>query len=118
MKVKNRAKGLELDGVEYCASFTKLTKGLMGKKQGKALLHFKKEGIFGIWMLFMRFPIDIAFISKDREIITIGRNLKPISLNLNTWKIYYPTKKAQYVLEVEQGGLSKFEIGDKLEFIF
>ena len=116
MKIKNTTKEIEFENIKLCRSFGSLMKGLMFKKEGKALLDFKKEGFYGIWMLFMRFSLDMAFLNKNKEIVDIKRNIRPISINPKTWKTFYPKKSARYVLEVEKGKLKDFEIGDQLEF--
>ncbi len=104
--------------VILCNTEFSRAKGLMFKKTGRALLSFKHSGIYGIWMLFMRFPIDLAFVSKEKKIIDLKRNIFPLSLNPKTWKIYYPQKKCQFVLESKAGELANFEINDQLDFIF
>ncbi len=116
MKIKNTTKEIELEHIKLCRSFGSLMKGLMFKKEGKALLDFKREGFYGIWMLFMRFSIDMAFLDKNKEIIDLKRNVQPISINPKTWKTFYPKKRARYVLEVEHGRLDQFTIGDHLDF--
>ncbi len=118
MIVKNKTKQIEIKDVILCNNEFSKIKGLMFKKKGRALLSFDFEKIYGIWMLFMRFSIDLAFIDKEKKIVDLKRNVPPINFNPKTWKTYYPKKKCQFILETEKGVLEKFEINDQLDFIF
>lgn len=91
--------------------------GRIGKKDG-LLLVFPLEGRWmnGIWMAWMRFHIDLIFISSEKRIVGIERELKPISLNPKTWKIYFPKKKAKYALELNAGCAEGLNEGDLLDF--
>lgn len=93
-----------------------LVKGLMFKRRGRLLLDFGKECKPGIWMLFMKFPLDLIFLDSSGKIVDIIENVKPFSLNPKTWKIYYPRKNCRYCLEVEAGFVKKFkiEVGKKI----
>jgi len=75
---------------------------------------FEKEQKPGIWMLGMRFPIDIVFLNSKKQVITIARNAQPCSLNPRTWHVYYPQKPVQYVLEVNAGAAQGTHKGDRL----
>ena len=92
--------------------------GLMFRKRGRILMRFAFHGKHSIWMPFMRFPIDIIYIDADKCIVDIISDAKPIGLDIQTWKIYYPCKKCKYILEVESGLAERklFKVGDSLEF--
>lgn len=108
--------------IEKADSFWKKAKGLMFRKEldnKKGMLFtFENEDLVGIWMLFMRFPIDLIFLDFDKQIVEIRKNIKPVSLNPRTWKVYYPDVPAKYILEINSGVARKTgtEIGDILDF--
>jgi hypothetical protein len=95
-------------------------KGLMFRKTGKMLFISQKEASYQIWMLFMRFPIDIIFIDKENRIIDIIEHAVPLSWRPQTWTIYTPQKKCLYVLEAESGVVrkKKWSVGDMTEIYF
>ncbi len=108
--------------LERADSALKKTKGLMFRKdmtkEKGLLMVFERERKHEIWMLGMRFPIDIVFISRDKRIVDIKHSVKPLGKNPKTWKIYRPSKPCKYVLEINSGMIkkTKTEIGDMLEF--
>ncbi len=89
----------------------------IGKKEG-LLLVFPVESRWknGIWMLGMRFSIDVIFIGKDKMIVSIEKNLRPITLNPCTWKTYFPKRSAKYALEVNAGCSEGLKEGNLLGF--
>ncbi len=98
-------------------------KGLSGKKslgENEGLLFiFKKEDYHGIWMKNMKFPIDIAWINKDKKIIYIENNVSPDTYP----KVFYAFKNnlpmlSFYILETKANFFEKYEIktGNKLKF--
>ena len=104
----NKRLGLELRRLEVAASFWSLAKGLMFRKgmpKGSALLmDLGKPKMAGIWMLFMRFPIDIIFLDENLRTVGEKKNARPLRFyNPLTWRVYYPKKKARYVLEIKSG---------------
>ena len=106
-----------------CATTTRSqARGLMFRKQlseqGGLLFVFKRSDIYGIWMLFMRFPIDIVFLDKEKKIVDVVQNAPPLSLRWNTWRIYKPKEPAMYILEVNAGFCEKkkLHVGDQLQF--
>jgi len=118
MILKNITKKSEIKNVEIADSFLSKIKGLMFKKKGRLLLKFYFQDYHKIWMLFMKFSIGLVFIDKNKKIIDIIENAKPITFNPKTWKIYGPKKKCKYILEVESGLVKskKFVAGDQLRF--
>jgi uncharacterized membrane protein (UPF0127 family) len=71
----------------------------------------------GIWMLGMRFPIDIVFLDPERRVIRIVENAKPLGLSWKTWKISFPPGPAGFVLELPAGRVreTKTQVGDAVE---
>jgi uncharacterized membrane protein (UPF0127 family) len=121
MKITNLSTSKVLaERAELAASFWKKAKGLMFSKEPRAILmDFRNEGRPSIWMPFMRFPIDIIFISKDRKVVDVKEDCPPLRfLNPLTWKLFWPKEKARYALEVEAGLARKTgtKPGDELGF--
>jgi len=121
--IRNKTKNVTLaTEIEFANSMFSKARGLMFRSalpNGKSMLFtFGSEDHVGIWMLFMRFPIDLVYLDSRKRIISIYENIKPINLNPNTWKVYYPNTPAKYVLELSQGTVKKTgtELGDILDF--
>lgn len=64
-----------------------------------------------IHTFFMKFPIDVVFLTKDLKIVKIYRDLKP-------WKMTGISFKTKDVLEIK-GGTLPLDVneGDDLEFV-
>ncbi len=107
---------------ELADSVGKQTKGLMFRKSldrdSGLLMAFARERKHEIWMMGMRFPIDIIFIGRDKRIVDIKHSVRPMSANPLTWRIYWPKKPCAYVLETAAGVAKDTgtRIGDMLEF--
>ena len=104
---------------EVADTFAKRSKGLMfreslGENEGM-LFVFDNEDYHSFWMLNTRIPLDIIWISKDKEIVHIERDVKPCD---ETCPNYVPTEKALYVLEVNANYTlrNNIEIVDKVLF--
>ena len=115
MQIKNITKKKEIEAMR-AGSPLALTRGLMFKKSGNMLLEFPFSARHGIWMLCMRYPLDLIFIDSQKHVAEIIKNVPPLTLDMRTWKIYHPKKVARYVLEVEAGISKDYSIGDSLEF--
>lgn len=115
--IKNKTKNKNIE-VMHAKSPLALTKGLMFKKKGNMLLEFPLSARHSIWMLFMRYPLDLIYIDKQKKITQIKKNIPPITLNPKTWKTYHPKEKAKYVLEMQACEPRDFEFsaGDTLQF--
>jgi len=82
-------------------------------KQDKAMLFvFEKEGVYSFHMRNVNFPLDIVWLSKNKEIVFIKTNALPEEENI------VPNKKAKYVLEFNAGIIESLGagIGDKFTF--
>ncbi len=91
-------------------SIFQLTKGLMFKKSGRALLVFPLNAKHSIWMACMKYSLDLIFIDENYKIVDIFEDVKPLTLNPKTWKTYIPKQKCRYVLEVESGLIKKYDL--------
>lgn len=94
--------------VEVADTWWKRAKGLMFREKlppmHGLLIEFPEPGKWGIWMLFMRFPLDLIFLDEKMQVVDAKANIPPVSLNPRTWKIYKPRKPAKYVLEISALG--------------
>jgi uncharacterized protein len=62
-----------------------------------------------IHMLFMNFDICVVWLDKSYQVCDIQYAKK--------WRLaYFPTKSAQYVLELHPSKITEFHIGDQLQF--
>ena len=91
--------------VEVADTWWKRTKGLMFREKlppmHGLLIEFPEPGKWGIWMLFMRFPLDLIFLDEKMQVVDAVHNTPPVSLlKPKTWKIYKPRKPAKYVMEI------------------
>lgn len=92
--------------------------GLSGKeglKDDEGLLFvFDTEGYYGFWMKDMNFPIDIAWLDKNKQIIYIESNVSPTTYP----KVFSPSAPSLYVLETKANFFenNKIKIGDVAEF--
>ena len=90
-----------------------------GENQGMLFI-FKNIGVYPFWMKNTLIPLDIIWISKDKEIlkvVSIANNVKPCKDNiLTSCEVYTPDEKALYVLEVNAGFVdeNKIEIGSRV----
>jgi uncharacterized membrane protein (UPF0127 family) len=77
------------------------------------LFDFKTDSDWRIWMLKMRFNIDIAWLNKDGKVIFIKHNATPGSYP----EAYHAGQPSRYVIELPAGTLKNqnVNIGDKLK---
>src|SRR3989338_10801011 len=77
--------------------------GLSGRSDlpsGKGMLFvFESDGLWGIWMKDMQFPIDIVWAGADGKVITVADNVAPETYP----KVFSPSAPARYVLELPAG---------------
>ncbi len=87
-------------------TFAKQMLGLMHRpslKRSEAMLFvFGRQGVYPIWMLNMRFPIDILWLDQSLTVVSIVHSAKPCSSIFNC-RSYSNSKKAAYVLETNAG---------------
>lgn len=82
--------------------------GLLSKKRAETLV-FKTR--FGIHTFFLKFPIDLIVISKEKRVVFVKKNIMPNKIVV--WNIKY-----NVVIELPKGYIKKSntKIGDILEF--
>lgn len=94
------------------------TKGLSGTDalpDGRAMLFvFDTPGLYGFWMVDMKYSIDMIWINKDKQVVFIKEHATPESYP----ETFTPTSPALYVLEVPDGFVKNHEVkvGDVVGF--
>jgi uncharacterized membrane protein (UPF0127 family) len=74
------------------------------------LFDFKQDGIWKMWMLKMRFNLDMAWLDANGKVVYIRENLTPDTFP----NVFIPDSNARYVLEVNAGSLKAagLKVGD------
>lgn len=70
------------------------------------LFDFKQDGDWRMWMVQMRFPIDIAWLDKNYKILKIKSNAKPADFP----EVYYADAPSRYVIELNSGVFKELDI--------
>lgn len=89
--------------------------GTLSLRQDEALLFvYDKDDKWPIWMKDMNYAIDIVWLSKDKEVVYIVKNVQPD----NQSSSFVPKHNARYVVEFVAGTVDKktISIGDKAMF--
>lgn len=104
--------------VEIADSEPERVRGLSGREalpeDAGLLFVFEQEGFHGIWMKEMRFPIDIAWLDREKKIIHIETEV-----SVETYpKIFNAAAPSLYVLEAAAGVFEKMKIkiGERADF--
>lgn len=71
------------------------------------LLEFEDDAMWAIWMKGMKFPIDIIWLDKNKQVVHIESNVEPEG---SPYTEYRPPVPARYVLEISAGGANKSNI--------
>jgi uncharacterized membrane protein (UPF0127 family) len=105
--------------IEVVDSKEEINRGLMYRphmpEMAGMLFIFPREEVRSFWMKNTYISLDILFINDVQEIVTIQPNTQPLSTQ--SVPSYKP---ARYVVEVNAGFTSKYQIkeGDRIEFDF
>jgi len=73
---------------------------------GGMLFDFKENGDWQIWMLQMRFPIDIAWLTKDGKVVKIKPSAQPGDYP----EVYHAEQPSWYVIEVPTGTFDRLQV--------
>jgi uncharacterized membrane protein (UPF0127 family) len=100
---------------KYCVSFTCRLRGLMFRRslaaeEGLLLVQSRENRLdAAIHMLFMWVDLAVVWINAASEVVDVrlARRWRPI---------YVPTRPALYVLELAEGHLADFKVGDQVKF--
>jgi uncharacterized membrane protein (UPF0127 family) len=82
-------------------------------KMGTGMLFlYDLSGEYGFWMKEMNFAIDIIWVDKNDEVITIESRVSPRSYP----HVFYPSRNAKKVIEVSTGVAEELgvKVGDQL----
>ena len=103
--------------VEVAKTVEERRVGLMYRKKllnnEGMLFIFPREKIIQLWMKNTYIPLDVIFISENKVIVDIKKNMEKLSETIVESKV-----KSRYALEVNAGLINKLdiEIGDKVLF--
>lgn len=106
--------------VELATNTVAIEKGLSGRislDHDKGMLFvFEKPAKYRFWMPDMNFPIDIIWVNNS-TVVHISKNVTNI-FNKENPTFYTPKEPAQYVIEVNAGFSSMYNIilGDEVIF--
>ena len=81
--------------------------GLMGRPglaRGQGLWI---EPCHSVHTFFMRFPIDVVYVDRDRRVIDVCHSVAP-------WRAHLPRVGARAVLELPAGAAAALKEGDRL----
>ncbi len=104
---------LEIAKTEYERQLGLMNRNTMEENQGMLFI-FQVERLQSFWMRNTLIPLDIIFINKNNEIVTIHKNTKVLST-----QSYPSSEPAIYVLEVNGGFTDRKNIvkGDKIFWV-
>ena len=103
--------------VEVSKTVEERSTGLMYRKKllnnEGMLFIFPREKIIQLWMKNTYIPLDVIFISENKVIVDIKKNMEKLSETIVKSKV-----KSRYALEFNAGLINKLniEIGDKVLF--
>ena len=103
--------------VEVAKTIEERRTGLMYRKKllnnEGMLFIFPREKIIQLWMKNTYIPLDVIFISENKVIVDIKKNMEKLSETIVKSKV-----KSRYALEFNAGLINKLDIkiGDKILF--
>ena len=103
--------------VEVAKTIEERRNGLMYRKKllnnEGMLFIFPREKIIQLWMKNTYIPLDVIFISENKVIVDIKKNMEKLSETIVKSKV-----KSRYALEFNAGLINKLDIkiGDKVLF--
>lgn len=92
-------------------------RGLSGRTAlpaGRGMLFvFDQNGMYGIWMKKMNFPLDVLWFDQNFRIVGMRQDMLPSTFP----EVFYPNEPALYALEVPSGAVrqSGVTVGDTLQ---
>ena len=110
--------------VELALSPAQRVQGLSGRPElapGTGMLFvYTQEGRYSFWMIDMRFPLDLLWISAQCAVLEITPNVPPPAPGQTPAELprYVPETPVQYVLEVNAGDVESagIQVGDPVAF--
>lgn len=114
VQVRNTNRGVDLgQRIERATSFLQRGRGLMFRAAllpGGGMLI---DPCSSVHMFWMRFALDIVYVSKNHEVVRVQTNLKP-------WRVGpLITRGARYVVELPVGTIARTgtQVGDVLDIV-
>ena len=110
--ISNRTKKVICNKAKVAETLLSRTIGLMFSKKMQGFDGLLIKQCNSIHTFFMKYPIDVVFLSKDYMVIDYVKKILP-------WRMTWMRFKASQVLELEseEGRDLEINIGDKLEVI-
>lgn len=96
--------------VLFARTFFQRFKGLMFEEHMDVGCALVLEPCNSIHTFFMRFPIDVAFVSQEGRVLEVVKDMKP-------FRITKIIKGARYVIETPCGTLKALNQGQHISFI-
>jgi hypothetical protein len=91
----------------------------LGANEGMLFI-FENPAIYSFWMIDMKFPLDMIWISEEKKVVATTKNVPfPVPGTSNAQlPIYNPPSPVQYILEVNAGFADRngINIGDSVLF--
>jgi uncharacterized protein len=83
-------------------------------ENGGMLFDFGQDGDWKMWMIQMRFPIDIIWLNKDKGVVHIKNDASPADYP----EIYRSPELSRYVVELPSGDVEStgLKVGDTISF--
>jgi uncharacterized protein len=99
--------GAVLASAEVATSVSERLRGALGRDGIDGALVLPR--ILSVHSFGMRFPLDVAFLSRDLEVVDFVR--------LAPWRVAVPRPRCRTVLEAECGAFERWSLrrGDRLE---
>ncbi len=110
VQLVNRSKDSVLaDNIEPALTFITRLKGLMGRSQITPGYSLWLRPCSAVHTFFMRFPVDVIFVSKDWRVVGTKKNMHP-------WRATGFYSDVVHVFEFAAGTLNNTgtEVGDRL----
>jgi uncharacterized membrane protein (UPF0127 family) len=90
-----------------CSSAWSKARGLMFSPKRTLVFAFDADAHVPLHMWFVFFPIDVAYLDADRNVIELKKDFKPFAF-------YTPQHKARYVIEIPKR--TELKIGDTMSW--
>lgn len=103
---------LEIADGEYETQLGLMNRDELGEKEGMLFI-FPIESFHSFWMRNTLISLDIIYLNKEKEIVTIHKNTEPLSA-----KSYRSSEPIMFVVEVNAGFTDRYgiKLGDKIDW--
>lgn len=103
--------------LELADTYSKRVDGLSQRDSipadGGMFFNFGEDGDWRMWMLQMRFPIDIVWLANDGKVVGIKHSAQPAEYP----EVYRAEQPSRYVIEVRAGAIKQLglKVGDTVQ---